>query len=404
MLFLERSYTLLFFMDTNSLIFAFFLIFTGAAILATLVLYTRQSLLVAYILLGAIVGPFGLKLITQTTVISETSSVGIMFLLFLLGLNLKPGNLFGMMRRATLVTVVAAICFMLLGTAVCLLFRFSLIDSIIIGTALLFSSTIIGLKLLPTSALKYQRIGELLVSILLFQDIIAILVLLYMDILGTGRSHPGWFYSIRTIIALPCLLLVAYVVEKQILFKLFTRFEHIGEYVFLLAIGWCLGLAELGGMFGVSHEIGAFIAGVSLASRPVSSYISQNLKPLRDFFLIVFFFSMGASVNFHLLPTVIWPVLSLTVIMLLIKPIIYRLLLKSINENKQVAWEIGVRLGQGSEFSLLVGFMAVQAALLSKMGYLCIQAVTVFSFILSAYIVSLRYPSPIAIYKTLRQD
>ena len=391
-------------MDNNSLIFAFFLIFSGAALLATIVLYTRQSLLVAYILLGAIVGPWGFKLISQTKVISEISSVGIMFLLFLLGLNLKPANLLGMIRRATWVTLLAAFCFTALGTGICLLFKFNLLDSLIIGIALLFSSTIIGLKLLPTSALEHQRIGEIVVSILLFQDIIAILVLLFLDIWGTGAPPPDIIDIGRTIIALPCLLLVAYFFEKYVLFRLFNRFERIGEYVFLLAIGWCIGLAELGYFLGVSHDIGAFIAGVSLASRPITSYISQNLKPLRDFFLIVFFFSVGAAVNFHLLPTIIWPVIALVLVMLLAKPIVYRLLLRSIDENKQVAWEIGVRLGQGSEFSLLVGFMALQGALLSPLGYLCIQSVTVISFIISAYVVTLRYPSPIAIYRELRQD
>lgn len=391
-------------MDNHSLIFAFCLIFTGAAILATLVLFTKQSLLVAYILLGAIVGPWGFKLIAQTQVISEISSVGIMFLLFLLGLNLKPANLLGMMRRATLVTLLSGLCFMLLGMTLCLLFGFTLLDSILIGTALLFSSTIIGLKLLPTLALEHQRIGEVVVSILLLQDIIAILIMLFLDVWGTGEHHLGALAITRTILALPCLLLVAYFVEKFILFKLFTRFERMGEYVFLLAIGWCIGLAELGYVLGVSYDIGAFIAGVSLASRPISSYIAENLKPLRDFFLIVFFFSIGASVNFHLLPSIIWPVFALVLVMLLGKPLIYRFLLRRIDENKQVAWEIGMRLGQGSEFSLLIGFMALQATLLSHVGFLCIQSVTVISFIISAYVVTLRYPSPIAISHDLRQE
>ena len=391
-------------MGTHNIVFAFFLIFFGASVLATLALYTRQSLIVAYMLLGIVVGPFGLQLIPHTKTINDISSVGIMFLLFLLGLNLQPKNLVSMLRGATIVTVVSAVLFAVLSVIIGLHFGLSWLNSLLIGIAMMFSSTIIGLKLLPTTALHHQHIGQAVVSVLLFQDIIAIFGLLIINVWVTG-DHGSYAMAVfRTLLGVPVLILVAYFFEKHILHRLFRKFDRIREYVFLLAIGWCLGMAVFAEFFHVSLEIGAFIAGVSLASSPISQYIAESLKPLRDFFLIVFFFSIGASFNFHLLPQVFWLVIVLTLLTLIIKPIVYRFLMGNVDENKKTGWEIGFRLGQASEFSLLVGFLAYQAGIMSQQAYICIQAVTILTFVISSYIVVLKYPSPLAIRAELRRD
>lgn len=392
-------------MSTHDIVFAFFLIFFGASVLATLALFTRQSLIIAYMLIGIIVGPFGLHLIPQTTTITSISKIGIMFLLFLLGLNLQPRNLFAMLRGATIVTLASGIIFASLSILIGLHFGFDLINSFLIGVALMFSSTIIGLKLLPTTALHHQHIGQAVVSVLLLQDIIAIIVLLVLNVFTVDQHGTYMMAIIRTIIGVPILVLVGYFVERHILHRLFHRFDRIREYVFLLAIGWCLGMAILAEFFHISLEIGAFIAGVSLASSPISQYIAESLKPLRDFFLIIFFFSIGAGFNFHLLPTVFLLVIVLTLLTLLIKPLIFRFLMGEIDGgNRKTAWEIGFRLGQASEFSLLVGFLAYQSKLLSEPAYICIQAVTILTFIISSYIVVLKYPSPLAIRSELRRD
>ena len=391
-------------MESSGIVFAFFLIFFGASVIATLALYTRQSLLVAYMLMGAIVGPYGFAIIKQTGMVSDISDIGIMFLLFLLGLNLQPKSLIKMLRGATIVTIISSVIFALLSVIAARFFGYSWVDSLLIGVSMIFSSTIIGLKLLPTTALHHQRIGEVVVSILLMQDIVAIGVLLILNMATGGESHHYLVAIVRTLVAVPLLVLLAYYFEKYVLYHLFRKFNRIREYIFLVAIGWCLGLSEFAALFHVSHEIGAFVAGVSLASSPISQYIAESLKPLRDFFLVVFFFSVGAGFNFHMLGDVWKLVLVLSAFVLLIRPLVYRLLIREFDDNKKMAWEVGVRLAQASEFSLLVGFLANEAGVISQPAYICIQAVTILTFIISSYVIVMYYPSPLAVKAELRRD
>ncbi len=389
-------------MDHASIGFSFFLIFSGAAILATFALYTRQPLLVAYIVLGAMLGPSGMALITNTDLLADISKIGIIFLLFLLGLDMRPSALIEMLKKATFVAIFSSSIFALIGYGVGLAAGFSSTESIIIGVAMMFSSTIIGIKLLPTTMLHHRHTGELVVGLLLLQDIIAILVLLvlYANVAGDASFKT---YAI-TMLSLPLLIGIAMGIVKFVLLKLIQAYDRFQEYIFLLAIGWCLGLAELAEVFGLSAEIGAFIAGITLASSPIAQYIAINLKPLRDFFLILFFFSVGASFNLSLLSIIAIPAVVLTLLMLVIKPITFRVFLTKISETKTLAWEIGFRLGQVSEFSLLIAYIAAGAHMIGEEASHLIQATAILSFLASSYLVVFRYPTPIAVSDKLRRD
>jgi hypothetical protein len=163
----------------------------------------------------------------------------------------------------------------------------------LIGAAMMFSSTIIGLKLLPTTALHHRHVGEIIISVLLLQDIIAILILLLLE--GLRRDVLDLTDTLLLIVSLPALAGFAFVFERYVLVRVIQRFDTIQEYVFLVAVGWCLGVAQLGHTMGLSYEMGAFIAGVALATSPIATFIAESLKPLRDFFLIMFFFALGAG-------------------------------------------------------------------------------------------------------------
>ncbi len=389
-------------MHSDAITFNIFLIFTGAAILATLALYARQALIVAYIVLGLAFGPWGLGLIDDPAVIRQTSAIGIMFLLFLLGLNLHPQKLWKLLQEAMVVTGVSSLLFALLGAATGYLLGFAWLESLLVGAALMFSSTIIGLKLLPTTVLHHQRTGEIIISILLLQDMIAILILLGLQALGRGEL-PLLDLALL-LLSLPGLVLFAYVAERYVLIRLIRRFDKIQEYIFLVAIGWCLGLAELANTLGLSHEIGAFIAGVALATSPIARFIAESLKPLRDFFLVLFFFSLGASFNLAMLQEILLPALLLAAAILLIKPLVFRRLLRRSGETGVRALEIGVRLGQISEFSLLIAVLALELDVMSHRASYLIQMATLLTFIASSYFIVLRYPTPIATSDKLRRD
>lgn len=386
----------------QSIIYIIFLIFTGTAILSTVALYTRQSLLVAYIVLGAVLGPWGLKLVNDSALIKQTGDIGIIFLLFLLGLHLHPQDLLHSLRKMSWITLASSMIFLLIGFVVGYLFQYTLVECAIIGITMMFSSTIIGLKLLPTTILHHQHTGELMISILLLQDIIAIAVLLFLK--GFADQVFSFYEFVLVMGAFPLLLLIAYIFEHFILAKLLMKFDKIHEYIFILSIGWCLCMAELAAYLGLSEEIGAFIAGVALATHPISLYIAESLKPLRDFFLVMFFFTIGASFNFDYLSIVILPAVILAALMLIIKPFTFGWLLHKSGESKTVGWEIGVRLGQISEFSLLVVFLALQTKLVSATTTYMILAATIITFIVSCYWVVLRYPTPLAASDTLRRD
>ena len=381
-------------MIDNTIISSIFLIFTGAAVLSTLALFTKQSLIVAYMLLGVLLGPWGLKWVNDSYVIQQTGDIGIIFLLFLLGLHLDPKNLIHLLKKTTWVTLASTAVFACSAYAISRYFGFSPDESTIIGVAMIFSSTIIALKLLPTDVLHHQHTGEIMISILLLQDLLAIIALLWLHgitIDGFGFTDVGGI-----ILSLPALLLFAFMFERYVLMYLFKRFDRIREYLFLLAIAWCLSVSELAQMLKLSHEVGAFIAGVSIATSPISLYIAESLEPVKDFFLVMFFFAVGASFNLHYAPMVILPALTLATTMLVLKPLSFRLLLNQVGESVKTGWEIGLRLGQVSEFSLLISAIAASSSLISDEGSALIQATTIFTFIASSYLVVLKYPTPVS--------
>ncbi|WP_286238960.1 cation:proton antiporter domain-containing protein [Neptuniibacter halophilus] len=391
-------------MTEQSLVFSFFLIFTGAAVVASLALYTRQPLLVAYIVLGAILGPYGMSMVSDTKLLSDISHVGIIFLLFLLGLDMQPSHLLHMLKKATLVAIGSSLIFFALGYGVGYVFGYSQTENMIIGIAVMFSSTIIGIKLLPTTVLHHRHTGELVVGLLLLQDVIAIMVLLFLYS-GDGASKSDTMAQFATtLVALPLIILGAFIFVKYVLLKLIQRFDRFHEYIFLLAIGWCLGLAELAHLAGLSAEIGAFVAGVSLATSPISQYIATSLKPLRDFFLILFFFSIGASFNLDLVGVIAIPAIILAVLILVVKPVVFRFMLSRISESPQLGWEVGFRLGQISEFSLLIAYIAAGALMIGEEASHVIQATAILTFLFSSYVVIFNFPSPIAVSDKLRRD
>jgi Kef-type K+ transport system membrane component KefB len=352
--------------------------------------------------LGVLLGPWGLKLVSDAALIREIAEFGIVFLLFLLGLDLQPQELLRLVKKTTLVTLISSLAFAAVGLAVSMSFGFSLQESLLIGGAMTFSSTIIGLKLLPTTVLHHQRSGEIIISILLLQDLIAIVMLLLLQ--GSGHESMSIGTMLRPVLALPVVFGLALLLARYLLLPLIRRFDKIREYIFLMAIGWCLGMAELAGVLGLSTEIGAFIAGVTLASNPISLYIAESLKPLRDFFLVMFFFSLGAGFDLGMIPEVLLPASLLAGLAVLIKPPVFRWLLRRTGESDQRSHEIGYRLGQMSEFSLLIAVLAFELGVIQQRASYLIQLATLITFLFSSYLVVRRFPTPIAVSDALRRD
>ena len=382
--------------------FSIFLIFTGAAVLATLALYARQAIIVAYIILGVILGPWGAGLVDDPELIADISHIGIVFLLYLLGLDLFPQELWKMLGEALWVTLLSSLLFFAAGFAIAWGFSYPLPEALLIGSIMMFSSTIIGVKLLPTTALHHRHTGQMIISVLLIQDLIAIIILLMLQ--GYGKDDKLLVDITMQLLTLPLLILISWFFERYVIVRLINRFDQIHEYIFLLAIAWCLAVAEVAVLMGLSREIGAFIAGITLASSPIALFITMKLKPLRDFFLVLFFFSMGASFNLDVISQIILPAAILAACALVIKPFVFEKLFVKAHEKRAISREVGYRLGQISEFSFLIALLAAEAHFIRQETSYLIQLATLITFIVSSCIVVLKYRTPIATSDRMRRD
>jgi len=386
----------------SPVLFSLFVVFAGAALLATGALWARQSLLVAYIVLGAGLGPHALGVIEDPSLVAQIGDVGIIVLLFLLGLHLHPHKLVHMLREAAVVTLASSVVFAALGAVVARAFGFPWPTAITIGAAAMFSSTILGLKLIPTTALHHRHMGEVVISILLLQDVLAIAMMLVLKSMGTGQA--GLAQAAQPLGLFALVIAAAFAVERYLLRPVLRRFDTIQEYVFLVALGWCLGLAQLAATVGLTYEIGAFVAGVTLAASPIARYIAESLKPLRDFFLVLFFFALGAGADLGQLAGVLLPAAVLAGVLMLAKPVVFGWLLRRSHERPDLAGEVGGRLGQLSEFALLISVWAGHAGVFDESAALVVQAATLISFVVSAYYIVWRYPTPVALKSGLRRD
>jgi len=388
-------------MDYQNIIFEFVLIFAGAAIFSTIFLYLKQPVILAYIAFGFIAGPLSLGLIERPEHIEKLSHIGVILLLYLLGMNLKPDRLYQLFSKTAIVTLLTSAVFLVAVTLTAIAFGFEVIESIIIGAALMFSSTIVSLKLIPTTALHHRHTGEMMISVLLMQDIIAIILIV---ILTGGQSENVGLTVVYLFIKLILLAVVAFGIVKYVVNNLFSRFDTIQEYTFLLALGWGLLGAGVAEMIGLSYEMGAFIAGVAFASSPISLVIAEHLKPLRDFFLILFFFSIGAQFDFLVTQDVLLAGFVIALLIMIVKPLTFKKGFQLIGEDKDFSAELGSRLGQGSEFSLLVAYSALAGGWIDSHASYLIQMVVIMTFVMSTYWVVYRYRTPISSTEKNRMD
>lgn len=383
------------------ILFELAVIMVGAAVLGTLFLFLRQPIVIAYIGIGFALGPGGLGLIKETTHLEQIAHVGVILLLFLIGLNLQPQKLLAIFQKTALLTMLTSLLFALVATGFSLLLQFSLSASLLIGAAMMFSSTVVGLKLVPTTTLHHKRTGEVMTGVLLLQDLLAIMLILLLS--GGGSEHPIMEFSLL-LLKFTALAIALFLGVRGIMLPLLTRFDVVQEYTFVATLGWCLLGAEAGHILGLSYEIGAFTAGISIASSPVARAIAEHLKPLREFFLILFFFAIGARLNLQIDPLLLTAAVIFGILLVPLKAIIFRKAFEWSGEKPSASKELSVRLSQASEFSLLVILAATNGGWLHEQQGMMIQITTLITFIFSTYWTVLRYPTPISASRNLLQD
>lgn len=324
----------------------------------------RQPLIIGYIFTGILLSPFFLNLIKSTDTIAIFSQIGVAFLLFIVGLSLSP-NVIREVGKVSLITGVGQVVFTsLIGFVISKFLGFSTIVSVYIAIALTFSSTIIIMKLLSDKNDLDKLYGKISVGFLLVQDIIAIFILIIISSLSKDLTFSSTLLILlfKGLLLLILLLLIG----KYLLPTLSGFFARSQEFLFLFSIGWGLGLATVFYLAGFSIEIGALLAGVALSVSPYHYEISSKMRPLRDFFIILFFILLGSQLSFGNINEYIVPAIIFSLFILIGNPLIVLLLMGLLGYNKRTGFSAGLTVAQISEFSLILISLGVGVGHLSN--------------------------------------
>ena len=312
----------------------------------------KQPLIIGYILAGIIVSPYFLNVVKSTETITVFSQIGVALLLFIVGISLSP-RVIKEVGKVSLVTGIGQIVFTsLVGFFVSKLLGFSTIVSLYIAIALTFSSTIIIMKLLSDKKDTEKLYGKISIGFLLVQDIFAIVLLMVISSFsgGLNLSELSFQFFIIGIVLIGGFILISI----YILPKLSVFFAKSQEFLFLFSIGWGMGLAALFHYIGFSMEIGALVAGVALSMSPFHYEISSKLRPLRDFFIILFFILLGSQMVFGSMSQFIIPAIIFSLFILIGNPLIVMILMGFLGYKKKIGFQAGFTVAQISEFSLIL--------------------------------------------------
>ena len=335
------------------------LIMVIATIIGGLALKLRQPLIMAFIVVGIAVGPAGIDLVHSSEPVELFAELGIALLLFVVGLKLDPQEI----REVGLVAITTGLGQILitwiLGFLIALGLGISAVSAFYVGIALTFSSTIIIVKLLSDRREIDALYGRIALGILIIQDIVVVLVMIALSTL-TGNSEVGLGTAIAMVLLKGSIFLGSVALfTRYFLRKLLHSLAYSKELLLIFAITWAITLAAVGDGLGFSKEVGAFIAGVSLASTPYRADVGARLVSLRDFLLLFFFINLGIHVDISNLGAVIFPALVLSLFVLLGKPLMVMTLIGLMGYKKYTSVITSFSLGQISEFSLIIASLGV---------------------------------------------
>ncbi len=355
---------------------------TGIALFMRLI---KQPLIIGHILTGIIVGPSVLHLVQSPETIEVFSSIGIALLLFIIGLGLNPRVIKEVGKVATLAGLlqVAATAAFAWGAGIIL--GLTQTESVFLAVALSFSSTIIILKLLSDKKEQNRLYGKIATGMLIVQDVLATIALLFVTSQGDGNFSPaqlGILFLKGAVIAVPMLF-----IGNVVLPRLHRLIAGSQEFLFLFAIGWGFGSAALFELVGFSLEIGALLAGVALASLPYTQEISARLRPLRDFFIVVFFISLGTRLSFGEVNNLMPAIIIASLITIIFKPLIIITIMGLMGYTKRTSFKTAIAMAQVSEFSLVFVIIGERAGLISSGLVAIITMVALISIAASSYFI-----------------
>lgn len=334
-----------------------------AAISGILVKKFKQPILIGYLFAGFLLALTGV--LKDHQMIEDLGKVGVALLLFLVGLEMNIREL-PTVGRVALYTGLAQIAFTFsLGLIVGLFLGFSFTVSAYLAIAAAFSSTIIIVKLLSEKNALSSLYGKISIGFLLVQDFVAIIILIFLSSISQGGM--GVFGYLFLLLKAAFIIGAVWFSSKKILPNLFERYVADSvELLFIVSISWALGLAALLSNLGFSLEIGGFLAGISLSNLPEHLEIGSKARPLRDFFLTLFFLNLGSKMVSDGVLEVIGPSLVYSFLVLVGKPIIVMMIMGFLGFRRRTSFLTSVTVAQISEFSLIVVAMGASLGHLNE--------------------------------------
>ena len=345
----------------------------------------KQPLIIGYILSGVLLGPFFLNVVQSTETIATFAQIGIAFLLFIVGLNLNPRQIKDV-GKVSLVTGIGQVLFTaILGFFISRWLGLGVLPSIYISIALTFSSTIIIMKLLSDKKDLDTLYGRIAIGFLIVQDLIAIGILMILSAVPNGISLKE--LVVGTIFKGIGVLIVLGAVSWYVLPRLTNFVAKSQEFLLLFSIGWCFAIASLFHYLNFSIEAGALLAGIALSLSPYHHEISARIRPLRDFFIVVFFILLGSQMVFDDITRYIAPTIIFSLFILIGNPLIVMVLMGFLGYTKRNSFLAGLTVAQISEFSLVLIAMGVSLGHLEKEILALVTIIGLITIALSTYMV-----------------
>lgn len=373
-----------------------FLELTGILVAAGLISYIlhffKQPSIIAYIVTGLLIGPFALYRLHHGEILHGLADIGITLLLFMVGLDLDISQLKKIGKAAAVAGIAQIIFTFGLGFGIVSLLGFAPLTAVYISLALTFSSTIIVVKLLTEKKDMQSLYGKLAVGIFLVQDIAAIVILILLaGVTGSENNlinGGGISGDIILSLAKAFMIGVVVVVLSRLVFpKLVHSLQKSDELLLLFSLGWALGLAAFfsSPLVGFNAAIGGFVAGLALANTGGHFQISGRIKPLRDFFIIIFFIVLGSQLIISQLSVALLPSLVLAVFVLIGNPLIVTIILGMLGYKLRTSFMTGVTVAQVSEFSLILMSIGLAAGHVNETAVTVVTLVGITTIAISSY-------------------
>ncbi|MGY6276053.1 cation:proton antiporter [Methylomonas sp. MgM2] len=332
-----------------------------AALFGAIGLRLKQPLIVSFIALGIFVGPAGLELVSANDQIDLLSKLGIALLLFVVGLKLDL-HIIRTMGPVALATGLGQVFFTsVFGYLIALALGMNPVGALYVAVALTFSSTIIIVKLLSDKREVDALHGRIALGFLIVQDIVVVLVMIGLTAFGQGQDIGSLQReALKVIVNGAAFIMIVMLVMRYVLPFVLRLLAKSQELLILFAIAWAVSLATIGMLLGFSKEVGAFLAGVSIASSPFKNLIAARMVGLRDFLLLFFFIDLGAQMDLTLIGQQLEPALIFSAFVLIGNPLIVMVIMGYLGYRNRTGFLAGLTVAQISEFSLILGALGVK--------------------------------------------